>query len=224
MKLFLDSADAALWHLPPGCPKVQGVTTNPTLALQAGLPVSLESYCALVQRAGYCGLSELMLQLPQPAVPEAAHWLARLQAAAAPCGVQLTIKLPCHPDWANILLAVQNAGLPTLLTGLSNPMQLLWAKERAATYVAPYVGRLQAAGRDVWALLKACVTVQNAGGPKLLAASIKSSDVLTQLIAIGAYAVTVRPEFAASLAIDPLTTAAMAQFNADTQASLIAQR
>jgi transaldolase len=224
VKLFLDSADSALWHLPPGCPKVQGVTTNPTIALQAGLPVSLQSYCTLVQRAGHHGLHELMLQLPQPSVPEAVRWLDTLQAAAAPSGVQLTIKLPCHPDWADTLSAVQNAGLPTLLTGLSNPMQLLWAQERAATYVAPYVGRLQADGRDVWALLKACVAVQNTGGPKLLAASIKSHDVFTQLIAIGAYAVTVRPEFAAGLAIDPLTTAAMAQFDADTQASLAAPR
>jgi transaldolase len=224
VKLFLDSADSALWSLPPGCPKVQGVTTNPTLALQAGLPVSLESYCALVQRAGYHGLRELMLQLPQPGVQEAARWLGPLQAAAAPGGVQLTIKLPCHPEWADTLAAVQNAGLPTLLTGLSNPMQLLWAQERAATYVAPYIGRLQTDGRDVGALLKACVTVQNEGGPKLLAASIKSSDVFTQLIAMGAYAATLRPEFAASLAIDPLTTAAMAQFDADTRASLAVPR
>jgi transaldolase len=220
LKLFFDSADPAHWSLPPGCPKVRGVTTNPTLVLQAKLPVSLDGYCGLVRRAGTQGLAELMLQLPHADVPEAQQWLATLMPLAQTSGVQITIKLPCHPGWASTLAAVQAAGLPTLLTGLSNPMQLLWAQERGATYVAPYIGRLQADGRDVWVLLKACVAVQNAGGPKLLAASIKTSDVLAQLIAIGAYAATVRPEFAASLGLDPLTTTAMAQFDADTRTSL----
>jgi transaldolase len=224
VKLYLDSADAAQWRLPPGCPAVHGVTTNPTIVLQAGLPVSLDGYCGLVQRAGAQGLANLMLQLPQQGAAHAAQWLAKLQPIALASKVQLTIKLPCHPDWADTITAVQAAGLPVLLTGLSNAMQLLWAQERKATYVAPYVGRLQADGRDVWALLKACVAVQAAGGPKLLAASIKSSDVFSKLLAIGAYAVTVRPEFAAGLAVDPLTTAAMRQFDADTLASLAVLR
>jgi transaldolase len=223
VKLFLDSADAAQWALPPGGPRVHGITTNPTIVLQAGLPVSLNGYCGLVQRAGAQGVAELMLQLPLPGAAQAAQWLATLQPLATAHKVQLTIKLPCHPDWADTLSAVQAAGVPVLLTGLSNAMQLLWAQERKATYVAPYVGRLQADGRDVWALLKACVAVQAAGGPKLLAASIKSSDVFSKLLAIGAYAVTLRPDFAAGLVIDPMTTAAMAQFDADTAASVAGQ-
>jgi transaldolase len=84
--------------------------------------------------------------------------------------------------------------------------------------VAPYVGRLQADGRDIWSLMKACVSVQQQG-PQLLAASIKSADVLSQLMALGAAAATVRPDFAASLATDPLTLAAMAQFDADVHSS-----
>ena len=91
--------------------------------------------------------------------------------AAAQARVQLTIKLPCHPDWQSALAEVQALGVPTLLTGLSNPVQLLWARAQGASYVAPYVGRLQADGRDVWALIEACVAIQ-ADGPQLLAASI----------------------------------------------------
>jgi transaldolase/fructose-6-phosphate aldolase 1 len=59
-----------------------------------------------------------------------------------------------------------------------------------------------------------------ADGPQLLAASIKSADVLSRLIACGAHAVTVRPEFAAGLATDPLTLAAMAQFHHHAEVSL----
>ena len=218
MKLYLDSADAQQWVLPAGCPPVQGVTTNPTLVMQAGLPVSLPGYLHLIRQAGEARLPELMLQLPRADVGEAAQWLEMLLPAAVQARLRLTIKLPCHPDWQPVLREVQAWGVPTLLTGLSNPIQLLWAQSQGANYVAPYVGRLQADGRDVWSLIEACVAVQ-AGGLQLLAASIKSADVLARLMALGAHAVTVRPEFAAGLATDPLTLAAMAQFERDTATS-----
>jgi transaldolase len=141
-----------------------------------------------------------------------------LLPAAVQARVRLTIKLPCHPDWQPVLREVQAWGVPTLLTGLSNPVQLLWARAQGANHVAPYVGRLQADGRDVWSLIEACVAVQ-ADGLQLLAASIKSADVLSRLIAAGAHAVTVRPEFAAALATDPLTLTAMAQFDRDVATS-----
>ena len=218
MKLYLDSADAQQWVLPAGCPPAQGVTTNPTLVLQAGLPVSLPGYLQLVRQAGEARMPELMLQLPRADVGEAAQWLEVLLPAAVQARLRLTLKLPCHPDWQPVLREVQAWGVPTLLTGLSNPIQLLWAQSQGANYVAPYVGRLQAEGRDVWALIEACVAVQ-ADGLQLLAASIKSADVLARLMALGAHAVTVRPEFAAGLATDPLTLAAMAQFERDTATS-----
>lgn len=219
MKFYLDTADARQWVLPAGCPPVQGVTTNPTLVMQAGLPVSLSGYLHLIAKAGEAKIAELMLQLPRADVDEADQWLNVLLPAAEQAHVRLTIKLPCHPDWQPLLRCVQSMGAPTLLTGLSNPMQLLWAQAEGANYVAPYVGRLHAEGREVWPLISACVAMQ-ADGLQLLAASIKTAEVLSRLIAAGAHAVTVRPEFAAELATDPLTLAAMAQFDRDVQASL----
>lgn len=218
MKFYLDSADARQWLLPAGCPPVQGVTTNPTLVMQAGLSVNLAGYLQLVAQAGEARIPELMLQLPRADVGEAAQWLEVLLPAAVQARVRLTIKLPCHPDWQPVLREVQAWGVPTLLTGLSNPIQLMWARAQGAHYVAPYVGRLQADGRDVWSLIEACVAMQ-ADGLQLLAASIKSADVLSRLIACGAHAVTVRPEFAVELATDSLTLTAMAQFDHDVQAS-----
>lgn len=219
LKLYLDTADTSQWQLPAGCPAVQGVTTNPTLIHAAGLPVSLATYLELVDRAGQQRMAELMLQLPSADPAEAERWLAKLLPAAVAARVQITIKLPCHPEWQSTLLRAQAQGVSTLLTGVSNPMQLLWARQCGATYIAPYIGRLQADGRDVWPFLQACVNLQD-GGPRLLAASIKSGDVLSRLIGMGAYAATVRPEFAAGLATDVLTDGAIAQFNADIKASL----
>ena len=184
MKLYLDSADPRQWRLPPGSPPVQGVTTNPALIHQAGRPVTLDTCLALVREAGRQRLPELMLQLPRPNVVEAQDWLRELLPAAALARVGLTIKLPCHPDWEPVIRAVQDCGAPLLLTGLSNPMQLLWARSQGAQYVAPYLGRLRADGRDLWPLVEACVALQPEG-LQLLAASIKTVDVFSRLIACG---------------------------------------
>lgn len=225
MKIYLDSAQVSSWKLPVGCPAIQGVTTNPSLIHQAGLPVNLATNLQLIQAAGDHGMAELMLQLPYNDANLALQWLEQLRPTAENANVRLTIKLPCHPDWLPTISAVQAKGQAVLLTGLSNPVQLLWAKSLKVAFVAPYVGRLAAAGRDVWSLMTACVTVQNElvgqkNGPALLAASIKSPEVLTKLIACGAAAVTLPPASLAVWAGDALTDAAMAQFQSDTAASL----
>jgi transaldolase len=116
---------------------------------------------------------------------------------------------------------VQAKSQAILLTGLSNPVQLLWAQELKAQYVAPYIGRLVADGRDVWPLMQACVAVQQADGPALLAASIKSPDVLSRLMAYGAGAVTLPPASLVAWSGDALTNTAMAQFDRDVAASAL---
>jgi transaldolase len=218
MKIYLDSARVDTWTLPDGCPAIQGVTTNPTLVYQAGLPVTLQTYESLLHAAGDYGLAELMLQLPSSDPASALTWQSRLQVIAQRERVQLTIKLPCHPDWLTCIEAMQKVDQPLLLTGLSNSVQLLWANSLNVAYVAPYVGRLIADGRDVWPLMSACVAMQ-LNGPALLAASIKSPDILSKLIACGAAAVTLTPESFVAWAGDSLTQTAMAKFEQDIAAS-----
>jgi transaldolase len=229
MKIYLDSAQINTWKLPAGCPAIQGVTTNPSLVFQAGLPVNLATYLQLIQAAADHGFAELMLQLPTNDATLALQWLDQLRATAEGAKVRLTIKLPCHPDWLPTIAAVQSTGQSILLTGLSNPVQLLWAKSLQAAFVAPYVGRLVADGRDVWPFMQACVAVQNElietsegikKGPALLAASIKSPEVLTRLLATGAAAVTLPPASLVAWSGDALTEAAMDQFELDTSKSL----
>lgn len=228
MDIYLDSADISQWALPVGCPPAVGVTTNPSLVFQAGLSVTLATYQHLVDAAGAYGMAHLMVQLPSADVAQARAWVGALQERAAKEGVQLTVKLPCQAAWLACIQAVQAMDQAVLLTGLSNPVQLLWAQSVGADYVAPYVGRLAAdtanGGRDVWALMQACVVAQNSAGarpgPKLLAASIKSPDVLSRLIGLGAAAVTLPPASLIAWSQDHITDAAVAQFERDIAASL----
>jgi transaldolase len=221
VKIYIDSAQVSAWTLPPGCPAIEGATTNPTLVYRAGLPVNLPTYLYLLKAAAGHGFAELMVQLPSPDVAQALQWLDTLRPQADKLHVRLTIKLPCHANWLPCIQALTQAGQALLFTGLSNPVQLLWAQSLKAAYVAPYVGRLVADGRDVWALMDACVAVQNdaSGGPALLAASIKSPDVLARLIGCGAAAVTLPPANLVAWAGDALTESAMAQFSNDIVAS-----
>ncbi|MDH4450087.1 MAG: transaldolase family protein [Rhodoferax sp.] len=219
VKIYLDCARVDAWALPAGCPPVQGVTTNPTLVMQAGLPVTLPTYLGLISAAADHGLAELMLQLPDADPDGARAWLRALQPAAQARKVQLTIKLPCAPAWEPCIDAVQAQRQGILLTGLANAVQLLWAHHKRVQYVAPYVGRLVNDGRNVWALVQACVRVQETG-PALLAASIKTPEVLAQLIASGAAAVTLPPASLAAWCTDALTDAAVQQFAHDTQTSV----
>ena len=78
MKLYIDSADVASWRLPPGAPRVAGVTTNPSLVHQAGLSVDLAGYRVLINEAAAHDFSEVMLQVPTSDAAENAQLVASL--------------------------------------------------------------------------------------------------------------------------------------------------
>jgi transaldolase len=219
MRIYLDTADPTLWALPEGCPPLFGVTTNPTLIHRAGFPVSLETYRYLIHQAGLRRIPELMLQAPRPDPEEISAWLEALLPAAAISRTRLVIKVPCHPEWSPVIHRLRQLEIPILLTGLSNPIQLLWARSMGADYVAPYLGRIEATGQNPWPLVEACVRLQESG-VKLVAASIRSTETLTRLLALGSYSATLQPGFIRERILDEVTLAAIDQFNDDIARSM----
>ena len=218
MRLYLDTANPLEWSLPEGCPPLQGVTTNPTLIHRAGFQATLKTYLYLVDQAGERKVPELMLQALRPEAGEVMAWLDELLPASARARTRLIIKVPCHPDWQHVIETLRQWDIPFLITGVSNPMQLLWAKTVGAAYVAPYLGRIEAAGRDPWPLVEAAVRLQDSG-VKLVAASIRNEETFTRLMAAGSYSATVQPGFAKGLVLDDLTETAIRQFNQDIEDS-----
>ncbi|MEY2696868.1 MAG: Fructose-6-phosphate aldolase 1 [Pseudomonadota bacterium] len=219
MRIYLDTADPTLWSLPEGCPALHGVTTNPTLIHRAGFPVTLETYRHLVHQAGVRRIPELMLQAPRPDPEEISAWLEELLPAAAISRTRLVIKVPCHPGWLDVIHRLRQLDIPMLLTGLSNPIQLLWARSVGADFVAPYLGRIEAKGQNPWPLIEACVRLQESG-VKLVAASIRDQETLTRLVALGSYSATVQPSFIQALVLDEITLEAIDQFNGDIARSM----
>jgi transaldolase len=219
MLIFIDSADPKDWITEAGYPTIQGVTTNPSLVRAAERSVSLKSYLELIDAAERCEIKELMLQLPEKDISTTEHWLDVISGHSKGLKVELTFKIPCDFEWTAVIDTVTQRGHPFLLTGLSNPIQLLWAKRMGADWVAPYLARLQDQGRPALPLAEACCAL--ASGPKLLAASIREEQTLSALIALQAPAVTLRPAFLRSYLKDPMTQSAIEQFQEDVAASLL---
>lgn len=219
MHIYLDTANPSDWTLEEGAPPVQGVTTNPTLVYRAGYPVTLRTYRFLVEQAGEKRIPELMLQLPRQDLGEITAWLDVLLPAAALNRTRLVIKVPCHPTWRQVTDMLRDLDVPFLLTGLSNPVQLLWAQSVGASFVAPYLGRIEARGHNPWPLVEACVKFQDRG-VQLVAASIKSVETLSRLTALGSYSATLQPAFIKALVEDEITNDAINQFERDVTESL----
>ena len=207
-RLYLDSANTADWAELAASGLCTRATCNPLLVQAAGLPVNLATAQSLAQSATRLGLEELHLQ----AWPdEHGNWEPMAQAIAA-LGAHIVVKLPAVDAAMQAAKVLCRQGTRVLVTALSNPLHALWAAEVGASFVAPYVGRLNEAGRNATALLETLVTLQNQGGPRLLAASIRDLDTLGQVIRLGAYGVTLQKKLLLEGLADPQALMAVEQF------------
>jgi transaldolase len=208
--LYLDSANTQEWAQISQLGLSRRVTCNPLLIQAAGLPVTMATLEQLVQESVRLGLEELHLQ----AWPnEQGDWLPVAQAIAN-LGDHIVVKLPAVAAAMVAAAQLKQKGYKILITAISNPVHALWASQIGADYVAPYVGRLQEAGVDTTALLNSMVIQQKLGGPIVLAASIRSLEMLNQVIQTGVAAVTIQKKLIHEGLTDPQTSLAVQQFEA----------
>lgn len=209
-RLYIDSAAPAEWRAATEAALVCRATCNPLLMQAAGWPVTLATAAELVHQAEAVGLEELHLQA-WPSAP--GDWLTvALQLAGL--SPRVVVKLPAVPDALRAAQVLKRRGTRVLITAVSNPLHGLWAAEMGADFVAPYVGRLNEAGRDARALIDTLVALQNRQGPVVLAASVRDLTTLGRLVTQGVGAVTLRKALLDEALADPATLSAVAQFEA----------
>lgn len=212
-RLYIDSADPLEWADAMACGLVRRVTCNPLLMDAAGWPVNMNSVKDLWTQAQQMGLEELHLQ----AWPdELGDWRPVAQEIAN-LSDRIVVKLPAVPAAMRAALALRQVGKRVLITAISNPLQGLWAQEVGAQFVAPYVGRLNEAGRDAHALIDSLVALQQGGGATVLAASVRDLSTLGRLITQGVGAVTLRKDLLDEALGDDATLNAVTQFEAVRQ-------
>jgi transaldolase len=217
MHLYLDTADVAeLERLLPN-PLVFGVTTNPTLMKRAGL--GWRGLPEFVRRVEGLGARRVHVQVRHPDAPSMLDDARRYLELGGP--IEVVIKLPATRAGFTAAAALAADGVAVTMTAVYECEQVLWSALVGARYAAPYLGRLDDAGRDGRAVVAEMETVRRGyaqGDLRLLVASVRSREAFHDLLRIGVGAVTVPPGLFAALQ-DPASTAgAEAVFLADAQA------
>lgn len=211
--LFLDSADPVQWErlLPLGV--FRGVTTNPLLLERAGQECSVENLARLVGRAAGLGAGEIQLQAWGGNVESIVACGTRLAELAAG-GLAVTIKVPATGVGWSAAARLREEGCAVTLTAVYAPGQVLAAAALGAAYAAPYLGRLEDAGRDGVATLGSMRDILDGSGSatRLLVASLRSARRVVELAGQGFDTFTFGPEVAVELLAEELTELAAADF------------
>jgi transaldolase len=209
-RLFLDSADTAAWDewLPTGL--FHGITTNPTILANAGVPNTLAELSRLSHIAFEADVAEFQAQT-WGRTSEALIANGRIIAALDP---RMVVKVPITREGAIAAATLKAEGARITMTAVYTAHQALSAAAIGADYVAPYLGRMNDAGRDGFAEIVAMQEIIRASGSetRVLVASLRAAEDLVRLGRLGLDTFTFSPKVAASLFAEELTEAAAEVF------------
>src|ERR1700761_3961613 len=208
MQLFLDTTDTAeLASLAAGG-LVDGVTTNPTLIAKSGRPM-------LEVIAEICGLVEGPVSA-EVAATDLDGMVAegRRLASIAP---NVVVKLPLTKDGLIATQVFAAEGIQTNVTLCFSANQAMLAAKAGASYVSPFVGRLDDIGEDGMQLIHDIRAIFDnfAFDTEILAASLRTPEHVQAAAIAGADCATLPPEVFEALFKHPLTEQGLELFRAD---------
>jgi transaldolase len=208
MQLFLDTTDVAVLKDLAATGLVDGVTTNPTLIAKSGRPM-------LQVIAEICTAIEGPVSA-EVAAMDTAGMLdeGRKLAAIAP---NVVVKVPLTRDGLIATREFAHEGIATNVTLCFSAAQALLAAKAGATYISPFVGRLDDHGADGMDLIAEIRAIYDNYGfdTEILAASIRSTAHVTTAALAGADCATIPPDVFNALFKHPLTERGLDQFMSD---------
>jgi transaldolase len=208
MKFFVDSADVAAIRELNDLGMVDGVTTNPSIILKSGRDIIdvTREICEIVDGP----VSAEVVALEAEAMIAEGRKLAEI----AP---NITVKLPLTWDGLKACKVLTGEGKMVNVTLCFSANQALLAAKAGATFISPFIGRLDDIGLDGVELIEDIRIVYDNYGyeTQILAASIRSVNHVLDVARIGADVMTAPPEVIRKLAFHPLTDAGLAQFMKD---------
>jgi transaldolase len=210
MKLFLDSADPKEIAELAETGLVDGVTTNPSLAAKQGLDIfdSLKKICAAVP--GPIS-AEVLATDTNGMIAEGERY--------AKIAKNITIKIPMTWDGMKAVRALRDQGLMVNVTLCFSAVQAMMAAKAGATFISPFIGRLDDCGEDGMQLIRDIRQIYDNYGFKteILAASIRSVSHVRESALAGADVATLPPNIFKQLINHPLTDKGLATFLADAK-------
>lgn len=215
MKLLIDSANIDdIRHVYKNYP-VDGVTTNPSILLKAGK----EPYACIDEIVSYfneVNIDDYELHV-QAISTDAKGIIDEANRIVDRYGKNTYIKIPAVVEGLYAINILSAQGFRTTATAIYNAHQAFLAGKAGATYVAPYVNRMtNLYGDGVDIVYKIFAIFKNNEMPtKILGASFKTPDQLTDLAELGIEAATVPPDLIKKLLDDKDVNDAVAKFNDD---------
>lgn len=208
MKFFLDTANldelrkGADWGI------VDGVTTNPTLIAKEGVPMEeqVRRICEIVDG----DISAEVLSVQSAEMIAEGRKLAKIHK-------NIVVKLPLIREGIKACSALTKEGIRTNVTLCFSSGQAILAAKAGATYVSPFVGRVDDIGWDGMQLIRDIVHIYKEQGYKtqVLAASLRNSTHVVEAAKAGAHVGTMPFKTLDSLFNHPLTDKGLDQFLKD---------
>ncbi|MEL6359891.1 MAG: fructose-6-phosphate aldolase [Pseudomonadota bacterium] len=208
MKFFVDTAEVEEIRalIPTGL--VDGVTTNPSLIMKSGRDIRevTKEICDLVDGP----VSAEVTAVQTAAMIEEGLSLAKLAD-------NVTVKLPLTMEGIAACKALSSEGIKTNVTLCFSANQALLAAKAGATFISPFIGRLDDIGLDGMELIHEIRAIYDNYDfrTEILAASIRSPMHVKASAMAGADVATMPPAVIKSLAKHPLTDKGLAAFLAD---------
>ena len=212
MQFFVDTAEIADIKKLYEMGLLDGVTTNPSLVAKSGRDFKevIKEICAIVPGP----VSAEVAAVDYDGMIAEGHVLAKL-------ATNVVVKVPLTIDGLRATKTFTKEGIKTNVTLCFSPNQALLAAKVGATYISPFIGRLDDINMEGMELIEQIRTIYDNYGFKteILAASIRSANHVTQAALAGADVATIPPAVIYKLADHPLTKSGLEQFVKDWKAT-----
>ncbi|MCP3164646.1 fructose-6-phosphate aldolase [Myxococcus qinghaiensis] len=208
MKFFIDSADVEEIRKAHAMGCVDGVTTNPSLLAKVGrgLEETIREICSIVDGP----ISAEAVSLEADALIAEGRTLAKIHD-------NVVVKIPMGVEGVKAVKALTAEGIRTNVTLIFSANQALLCAKAGATYVSPFVGRLDDISQDGMELISNILEIyQNYDfDTQVLVASVRNPVHVLQSARMGAHVATLPYSVITQLANHPLTDAGIKKFLAD---------
>ena len=205
MKLFLDTADVKEVKKRLSTGLISGVTTNPTLIFKSGRHPQ-DVYWDLIK----LGIKDISMEVVGDNEQDL---FSRAMGHAKEYGKHATIKVPCSVDGLKVCKRLSTVNIRVNVTLIFSPAQAILASLAGATYISPFIGRMDDNSLDGMKLIN---DIKNTGvTSQILAASIRDPQSVSTAFALGADICTVPVGVFDKMYNHVLTDKGIEQFNKD---------
>lgn len=208
MKIFIDTANVEAIRKFARIGIIDGVTTNPALVAREGRDFRevVEEICTIVDGP----VSAEVISLDAEGMIREARMIAKLHP-------NIVVKVPATPAGFEAVNTVSREGIKTNVTVLYTANQALLAAKVGATYVSPFIGRLDATSTNGIELIHEIVTILENYDytTQVLAASMRNAIYVKHAALAGAHIATIPPEVLDQMMVSELTELGLNGFLAE---------